>query len=79
MGLRLFFLSNFPGSMFIQGASFIPDSRVYFCNTVSVLINKIDEHNVSIFIVSFPDCDFTEGSCGFMDQSNGQDCRRCCT
>ena len=28
MGIRLFFLSNFPGAMFIQGATFIPDSRV---------------------------------------------------
>ena len=28
MGLRLFFLLNFPGAMFIQGATFIPDSRV---------------------------------------------------
>ena len=28
MGLRLFFLPNFPGAMFIQGATFIPDSRV---------------------------------------------------
>ena len=28
MGLRLFFLPNFPGPMFIQGATFIPDSRV---------------------------------------------------
>ena len=28
MGLHLFFLPNFPGSMFIQGATFIPDSRV---------------------------------------------------
>ena len=28
MGLRLFFLPNFPGTMFIQGATFIPDSRV---------------------------------------------------
>ena len=28
MGLRLFFLTNFPGAMFIQGATFIPDSRV---------------------------------------------------
>ena len=25
---RLFFLQNFPGAMFIQGATFIPDSRV---------------------------------------------------
>ena len=29
MGLRLFFLPNFPGATFIQGATFIPDSRVY--------------------------------------------------
>ena len=28
MGLRSFFLPNFPGAMFIQGATFIPDSRV---------------------------------------------------
>ena len=28
MGLCLFFLSNFPGATFIQGATFIPDSRV---------------------------------------------------
>ena len=28
MGLLLFFLPNFPGAMFIQGATFIPDSRV---------------------------------------------------
>ena len=28
MGLHLFFLPNFPGAMFIQGATFIPDSRV---------------------------------------------------
>ena len=28
MGLRLFFLPNFPGATFIQEAAFIPDSRV---------------------------------------------------
>ena len=28
MGLRLFFLPNFLGATFIQGATFIPDSRV---------------------------------------------------
>ena len=28
MGLCLLFLPNFPGAMFIQGATFIPDSRV---------------------------------------------------
>ena len=27
-GLRLLFLSNFPEATFIQGATFIPDSRV---------------------------------------------------
>ncbi len=29
MGLRLFFLPNFPGATFIQGGTFIPDSRVH--------------------------------------------------
>jgi hypothetical protein len=28
MGLRLFFLLNFPGATFIQGGTFIPNSRV---------------------------------------------------
>ena len=28
MGLCLFFLPKFPGAMYIQGATFIPDSRV---------------------------------------------------
>ena len=28
MGLRLFFLPNFSRAIFIQGATFIPDSRV---------------------------------------------------
>ena len=28
MGLRLLFLPNFPRAMFIQGGTFIPDSRV---------------------------------------------------
>ena len=28
MGLCLFFLTNFPGATFIQGATFIPESRV---------------------------------------------------
>ena len=28
MGLQLFFLPNVPGAMFIQGGTFIPDSRV---------------------------------------------------
>jgi hypothetical protein len=28
MGLRLFFLPNYPRATFIQGTTFIPDSRV---------------------------------------------------
>ena len=31
MGLCLFFLSNFSGATFIQGGTFIPDSRVNGC------------------------------------------------
>ena len=30
MGLHLLFLPNFPVAMFIQGVTFIPDSRVAF-------------------------------------------------
>ena len=33
MGLCLFFLPNFPGSIFIQGGIFIPDSRVIIKNS----------------------------------------------
>jgi hypothetical protein len=29
MGLRLFFLPNYPGATLIQGVTFIPDSRVH--------------------------------------------------
>ena len=38
MGLRLFFWTNFSGAMFIQGAMFIPDSRVYFGPFAFVLL-----------------------------------------
>ena len=39
MGLRFFFLPIFPGATFIQGGTFIPDSRVH---TKSIfVINKI--------------------------------------
>ena len=34
MGLRLFFLTNFLGATFIQGGTFIPDSRVENVQTV---------------------------------------------
>ena len=38
MGLRLFFLPNFPGTTLIQGGTFIPDSRVmtsHLCYEIS--------------------------------------------
>jgi hypothetical protein len=46
MGLLLFFLPNFPGAMFIQGGTFIPDSRVhkYFLQKVSFLRTGSDHH-----------------------------------
>ena len=34
MGLRLFFLQNIPGATFIQGGTFIPESRV--CTTLKM-------------------------------------------
>ena len=41
MGLRLFFLPNFLGATFVQGATFIPDSRVdvQYC----ILVNKFSD------------------------------------
>ena len=38
MGLRLCFLPKFPGAKFIQGATFIPDTRVggFFCNRTMI-------------------------------------------
>ena len=41
MGLRLFFLPNCPGAAFIQGATFIPDSRV-----IQNWLLKCDEQNI---------------------------------
>ena len=37
MGLRIFFLPNFPGATFIQGAMFIPDSRVVKLSEIQIL------------------------------------------
>ena len=51
MGLRLFFLSNFPGSTFIQGVTFIPDSRVH-CHWLGF----------SSFILNFGQRDLSVGS-----------------
>ena len=43
MGLRLFFLPNFPGAMFIQVATFIPDSRVTDFFLLSKMAQVIDK------------------------------------
>ena len=46
MGLRLFFLPNFPEATFIQGAMFFPDSRVVpfkVSNTLAQQSRTMDE------------------------------------
>ena len=40
MGLHLFFLPNFPVAILIQGATFIPDSRV----TILLLVSTVDAY-----------------------------------
>ena len=40
MGLRLFFLPNFPGATFIQGATYIPDSRATSKSSNNVKYSK---------------------------------------
>ena len=45
MGLRLFFLTNFPGAMLIQGATFIPDSRVLTILFMELTMSK-EENNL---------------------------------
>ena len=63
MGLRLFFLPNFPGAMFIQGATFIPDSRVgigmHLMPARSFIMQrkdreKVDRHDISPTPLSLP-------------------------
>ena len=56
MGLLLFFLPNFPGAMFIQGATFIPDSRVshsleyeLFCLSSGKEKNSINYSSIATF------------------------------
>ena len=44
-GLRLFFLSNFPEAMFIQGATSIPDSRV----PIKIRTNKDMQFMIALF------------------------------
>ena len=50
MGLRLFFLPNFPGAMFIQGATFIPDSRVGIRIKKSQCVMKSNEIVIFYFL-----------------------------
>ena len=48
MGLRLLFLPNFPGATFIQGGTFIPDSRVvrFIAETVFSYLLKFYLKNI---------------------------------
>ena len=52
MGLRLFFLPNFPGATFIQGGTFIPDSRVPYLEIIFLFILYLS--SLQIFIVYLP-------------------------
>ena len=52
MGLRLFFLPNFPGDTFIQGGTFIPDSRVVGFGQADVLgLRQKSKNNFVRFLV----------------------------
>ena len=42
-GLRLMFLPNVPGAMFIQGGTFIPESRV-----TQTVVEMINIHVISV-------------------------------
>ena len=42
MELRLFFLPNFPGATFIQGATFIPDSRVVYGGLITLAVVSLE-------------------------------------
>ena len=46
MGLRLFFLTIFPGAMFIQGATFIPNSRVGILHHKQAKLPENLQHSV---------------------------------
>ena len=48
MGLCLFFLLNFPGATFIQGAMFIPDSREGMLNEISCCKSEVFFYSESI-------------------------------
>jgi hypothetical protein len=48
MGLRLFLLPNFPGATFIQGATFIPDSRVE--SSLGFTIHRLHNKHVQAFL-----------------------------
>ena len=49
MGLSLFFLPNFPGAMFIQRATFIPDSYLLKSVTCKRKLSGSLQHNFSNF------------------------------
>ena len=68
MGLHLFFFPNFPGATFIQGARFIPDSRVQiswdafakksadilsFCNSFITISNLSYDQGLDFFVLFF--------------------------
>ena len=48
MGLRLFFLTNFPGATFIQGATFIPDSIEYLCFSPLLISGTVSNFHLSL-------------------------------
>ena len=54
MGLHLFFLPNFPGAMFIQGATFIPDSRVKNSQRILQKLPKNSKKNFQKIPNKFP-------------------------
>ena len=59
MGLRLFFLPNFPGARFIQGHTFIPDSRV--------VIDKRKNSNLKLCLIVLTECWCTSWALGHND------------
>ena len=61
MGLRLFFLPNFPGATLIQGGTFIPASRVnqnyqkISAIKVVLLVSKDNWSNFKIYLDAQPE------------------------
>ena len=59
MGLRLFFLPNFPGATFIQRATFIPDFRAAEAETMITTLKSLDKTDHLDKMTAF----FTQGHC----------------